>query len=86
MQVASTGFFHVDLEALPMSGSIFGEKDSGLGAYSVPPCFELPRGVGVTLRCSPSIVGSRIRKWPDVPAGMIDLLRHDGDLDVLFED
>lgn len=69
-----------------MSGSIFGEKDTGSGTFSMPLRFEMPKGSGVTLRCSSSAVGSRIRKWPDVPAGMIDLLRHDGDLDVFFED
>lgn len=69
-----------------MSGSVFGEKDPAFGACSMASGFEARRNAYVTLQCSLSVVASRARKWPDLPAGMIDLLSYEGDLDVLFED
>ena len=69
-----------------MSSAIFGGKNSGFGSCSVPRGFEMPRDGQATLQCSLSVVASRARKWPEIPAGMIDLLCHDVDLDVLFQD
>lgn len=69
-----------------MNGSAFGEERDVSGAIPKSTCFA-SSGIGsVTTHRGLSLVASRASKWPDVPSGMIDLFRHDGDLEAFFGD
>lgn len=69
-----------------MSGSSFSEKSVGYSTRSAPREVDGACGAHLMMHCGLSVVASRASRWPEIPSGMIDLLCHDGDLDVFFED